>query len=58
MSYILAILLPPLACFLNGKILTGLLLLVLMLTIVGWIPAAVIAVLVVNDAKADRRIKS
>ena len=36
MRYVLAILLPPLAMFLSGRVFQGLLCLVLMLTLIGW----------------------
>ncbi len=49
MMYILAILLPFLAVMLSGKIFTGILLLMLQLTLFGWIPAALIALLIVKD---------
>jgi uncharacterized membrane protein YqaE (UPF0057 family) len=55
MSYLLAIVLPPLAMLLNGKVIEALVCLLLMVTVIGWIPAAIWAVLVVNGAQADRR---
>lgn len=55
MLYLLAIILPPLALLLAGKPGQALLGLILMVTIIGWIPAAIWAVLVVNSRNADRR---
>jgi uncharacterized membrane protein YqaE (UPF0057 family) len=55
MSYLIAAVLPPLAMLLNGKPIEALVCLVLQITIIGWIPAAIWALLVVNSAQADRR---
>jgi uncharacterized membrane protein YqaE (UPF0057 family) len=57
MLYLLAILLPPIALFGAGKPFQGLLSILLMLTIIGWIPAAIWAILVVNSRNADKRQK-
>ena len=54
---LLAILLPPVAMFLKGKPIQALLCLLLMITIIGWIPAAIWAVAVVNAANSDARFK-
>jgi uncharacterized membrane protein YqaE (UPF0057 family) len=60
MSYLLAILLPPVALFMVGKPFQALLSVVLMLTVIGWIPAAIWALLVVKQhhdrQNADRII--
>jgi len=53
--YLVAILLPWLALMLRGRIFQGLLCILLQLTLLGWIPAAIWAVLVVNNDNADRR---
>ena len=58
MIYILAILLPPLACFVIGRSFVGFLLLILMITLIGWPIASIIAVLTVMDARAERRTRS
>lgn len=55
MIYLLAIVLPPVALLMAGKPFQALLSLLLMCTVLGWIPAAVWAILVVNEQKADRR---
>lgn len=57
MLYLLAIILPPIALFGAGKPFQGLLSILLMLTIIGWIPAAIWAILVVNSSNADKRHK-
>ena len=55
MVYLVAILLPPVAFFMVGKPAQGLLSILLCLTILGWVPAAVWALLVVNEAQSERR---
>lgn len=52
---LIAILLPWLSFFLRGKVLTGILCLILQITILGWVPAAIWAVVSLNNARADRR---
>ncbi len=57
MRYLLALLVPPLAMFTCGKVFQGILCIVLMLTLIGWPLAAVWAVLVVADYKAEKRME-
>lgn len=52
---IIAIILPFLSFLLRGKILTGILCLILQVSIIGWIPAAVWAVISLQNARADKR---
>ncbi len=52
---LIAILLPWLSFILRGRIFTGILCLVLQLTLIGWIPAAIWAVISLNNARADKR---
>ncbi len=52
---LIAILLPWLSFFLRGKIFTGIVCLILQITILGWIPAAAWAVISLNNARADKR---
>ncbi|AZA48766.1 YqaE/Pmp3 family membrane protein [Chryseobacterium carnipullorum] len=52
---LLAILLPFLSFMFRGKILTGIICLILQITVIGWLPAAIWAVLSLNNARADRR---
>ena len=49
-----AILVPWLALFLRGRIFQGLLCVVLQITLIGWIPAALWAVSVVNADRNER----
>ena len=53
MLYLLAILLPPLAVLLCGKPIQALL--NLLLTVLGYFPGLIHAILVVNAYKADQR---
>jgi uncharacterized membrane protein YqaE (UPF0057 family) len=53
MRYVLAIILPPIAVFSCGRILQGLL--NILLTLLGWVPGVVHAALIVNDYKNDQR---
>jgi uncharacterized membrane protein YqaE (UPF0057 family) len=52
---LIAILLPWLSFLLRGRILTGILCLILQCTLIGWIPAAVWAVISLQNKRADRR---
>ncbi|HXS37154.1 MAG TPA: YqaE/Pmp3 family membrane protein [Flavipsychrobacter sp.] len=54
---LIAILLPWLSFLLRGRILKGILCLILQITLLGWIPAAVWAVLDLQNARADRRTR-
>jgi uncharacterized membrane protein YqaE (UPF0057 family) len=55
MIYLVAILLPWLALMVRGRVFQGILCLLLQVSLLGWIPAAIWAVLVVNNDNADRR---
>jgi uncharacterized membrane protein YqaE (UPF0057 family) len=57
MKYVLAILLPPLGLLSVGRGGQALVCLVLMLTIIGWPLAAVWALLVVNSAETEQRVR-
>lgn len=52
---LLAILLPFLSFILRGKIVTGIICLILQITVIGWLPAAIWAALSLNNARADKR---
>ena len=52
---LLAILLPWLSFILRGKILSGIICLILQITLIGWLPAAVWAVVSLQNARAVRR---
>jgi hypothetical protein len=57
MRYLLAILLPFVAVMSCDRILLGLALLILQVTVIGWLPAAIVALFVVNNFYADRRVR-
>jgi TM2 domain-containing membrane protein YozV len=52
---LLAILLPFLSFIIRGKIITGIICLILQITVIGWLPAAIWAVLSLNNSRAERR---
>jgi len=52
---LLAILLPFLSFIVRGKVLTGMICLILQITLIGWLPAAIWAVLSLNNERADKR---
>ena len=55
MIYAVAILLPWLALLLRGKVFQGILCLILQITMIGWIPATIWAIVVINNDNQDRR---
>ena len=57
MKYLIAIIFPPIGMMLVGRWLMALLCLILQLTILGWPLAAIWAVLVVNNAENDKRMR-
>jgi uncharacterized membrane protein YqaE (UPF0057 family) len=52
---LIALLLPWLSFFLRGKVLTGIICLILQITLIGWVPAAIWATVSLNNARADKR---
>ena len=52
---LIAILLPWLSFLLRGRIITGIICLLLQITLIGWIPAAVWAVISLQNAREERR---
>jgi uncharacterized membrane protein YqaE (UPF0057 family) len=52
---ILAILLPWLSFFLRGRIIRGIVCLILQITLIGWLPAAIWAVADLQNVRAERR---
>jgi uncharacterized membrane protein YqaE (UPF0057 family) len=52
---LLAILLPFLSFFFRGKIISGIVCLILQITLIGWFPAAIWAVMSLNNDRADKR---
>lgn len=57
MIYLLAILLPFLALLIRGHIWQAIFCFILHLTLIGWVPAAIWAVLVIQRDDNDRRHK-
>jgi len=55
MMTLIAIFFPCISFLLRGKILTSLLFLILQLTLIGWLPAAIWAVTSLQNSRADRR---
>ncbi len=58
MRLFIAIFLPWLAFFTIGRPLAGIICLVLQLTILGWIPAAIWAVYALGQYKTDKKIQA
>lgn len=52
---LIAILLPAFSFLLRGMILHAILCLVLQITLIGWLPAAIWAVVSLNNARAEKR---
>ncbi len=52
---LLAILLPFLSFIVRGKIITGIICLILQITLIGWLPAAIWAVVSLNNSRAEKR---
>ncbi len=52
---VLAVLLPWLALLFHGKIVQGVLCLILQLTVIGWLPAAIWAVAIIMNDRAEER---
>ena len=55
MLYLVAVVLPPLAVLLAGKPFQAIISFILQLTLIGWAPATIHALFVVNNYYADRR---
>lgn len=56
MRLILAILLPFLVFFTIGRPIAGIVCLILQVTLIGWLPAAIWAVYALSQYKTDRKI--
>jgi uncharacterized membrane protein YqaE (UPF0057 family) len=52
---LIAIFFPFVSFFLRGRILTSILCLILQITLIGWIPAAIWAVISLQNSTADKR---
>lgn len=57
MRLILAILIPWLNFFTIGKPISGIICLLLQITLIGWIPAAIWSVYSLGQYKTDKKIK-
>ncbi len=57
MRLLLAIFLPFLAFFTIGRPFAGLICLILQITVLGWVPAAIWAVYALGQYKTDRKIE-
>ena len=53
---LLAILLPWLSFFVRGKILAGIICLILQITLIGWLPAAIWAVMSYSNSKTEKKL--
>ena len=56
-KYVIAILLPPLGMMLVGRMFQAFLCFILMITLIGWPLAAIWALLVVNSAETEKRVR-
>lgn len=54
---LLAIVLPWLSFLLRGKVIPGILCLILQITLIGWLPATIWAVVALNNDRAETRNK-
>ena len=52
--YILAIFLPGVAVMFSGRIGVGILLTLLHITLIGWIPATIIAFFIINEQRQKK----
>ncbi len=58
MRLILAILIPWLQFFTIGKPFSGIIALILQITLIGWLPAAIWSVYSLSQYKTDKKIKA
>jgi hypothetical protein len=54
---LIAVLLPWLSFLLRGKILVGILCLILQITLIGWLPAAIWAVASRSNAQTNKKLR-
>ncbi|MDO5102564.1 MAG: YqaE/Pmp3 family membrane protein [Lautropia sp.] len=57
MRLLLALFLPPLLFFTIGRPFAGIICLILQITLIGWIPAAIWAVYALSQYKTDQKIE-
>ena len=55
MRYVIALFLPWLSFFTMGKVISGIVCLLLQLTVIGWLPAAIWAFFAINNYYAQQR---
>ncbi|WP_199858513.1 YqaE/Pmp3 family membrane protein [Flavobacterium sp. Root901] len=55
MMTLIAIFFPSLSFLLRGKIFTAIICLILQITLIGWIPASIWAVISLQNSRADKR---
>ncbi len=55
MRYLVALIFPWLTFFTMGKIFQGILCLILQITLIGWLPATIWAMISVSNYNADKR---
>ncbi len=55
MIYLIAIIFPWLAFMLKGNIGIGILCLILQITVIGWLPATIWAIVYINNQNAEKR---
>ncbi|GGX31947.1 membrane protein [Pigmentiphaga litoralis] len=58
MRLVIALLLPWLLFFTIGRPFVGILCLILQITVIGWIPAAIWAVYALSQYKTDQKIRT
>ncbi len=56
MDYLLALFLPGIAVMLKGKVWMGIALILLQLVVLGWIPATIIAFIVINQSNNEKKL--
>ena len=57
MRLIIALLLPWLLFFTTGRPIAGIICLILQITLIGWVPAAIWAVYALSQYKTDQKIE-
>lgn len=55
MRYLIALFLPWLSFFSMGRVFSGIICLILQLTLIGWIPATIWAFMIISNYHADKR---
>ncbi len=57
MRFLIALILPWLTFFTIGKPIAGIICLVLQITVIGWLPATILAVYSLSQYKTDKKIE-